>query len=395
MIKGHWHAQGSAAQVEASLTVKDDTSFGVETSKGKSYTEKLSSLNVSDRLGKVERKVTLADGSIFATHDNDAIDALIKKHQGSTASGFVHKIESHMGWVIVALLVTVVFSFSFVKWGIPWTSKKIAHALPHETNQMIASNTLDFLDKLIFEESKLDPARMEEIRAHFKAKIAPLSIKEDSDIEYKLHFRLWGDEDESIPNALALPSGDIILTDKFVQLSKNQDEIDSVLLHEMGHVVHRHSLEMVVEGTFVAVISAMIVGDASGFADMGVGLGSILISSNYSRGHESEADLYAFEHMLIAKIDPQAFSDIMNRMTRYMTELSENKDDEANKDDSDKKSNNKTADKTVDKKRNNKNSIFDYLSSHPKTSRRVEIARQYSDCFKKGLSTCNVVLPDD
>ena len=50
-----------------------------------------------------------------------------------------------------------------------------------------------------------------------------------------------------IPNALAFPSGDIVLTDKFVQLSKNQDEIDSVLLHEMGHVVHRHGLEMLIE----------------------------------------------------------------------------------------------------------------------------------------------------
>ena len=124
---------------------------------------------------------------------------------------------------------------------------------------------------------------------------------------------------------------------------------------------------------------------------MGVGLGSLLVSSNYSRGHEAEADLYAFEHMLVAKIDPQAFSDIMNRMTSYMTELSESKDDEGNKNDSDKKSNNKTADKGM----KNKDSIFDYLSSHPKTSRRVEIARQYSECFKKGLSTCDVVLPAD
>ena len=382
MIKGNWHAQGSAAQIDATLIVKDDTFFCVETEKGRHYSEKLSSLIVSDRLGKVERKITLADGSIFATNDNDAIDALLKKHKGASVNGFIHGIESHLGGVFIALLVTVIFSFSFIKWGIPWASNEIAQALPHETNQIIASNTLEFLDKIIFEESKLDPAKMEEIRAHFKSKIAPLSIRDDSEVEYKLHFRLWGDEDESIPNALALPSGDIILTDKFVQLSKNQDEIDSVLLHEMGHVVHRHSLEMVIEGTFVAVISAMIVGDASGFADMGVGLGSLLISSNYSRGHESEADQYAFEHMLTAKIDPQAFSDIMNRMTTYMDEISGDKESDGSKDDS-------------VKNRKSKDSILDYLSSHPKTSHRVEIARQYSECFKKGLLTCKVVLPEE
>jgi len=74
---------------------------------------------------------------------------------------------------------------------------------------------------------------------------------------------------------LALPSGDIVLTDKFIELSENQDEIDAVLLHEMGHVIHRHGLEMVIEGTLVTVAGMLIVGDSNGLADMGVELGSL------------------------------------------------------------------------------------------------------------------------
>ena len=41
--------------------------------------------------------------------------------------------------------------------------------------------------------------------------------------------------------------------------------------------------------------------------DMGIGLGSALVSSAYSRGHESEADKYAFDKMLKSGIDPKSF----------------------------------------------------------------------------------------
>ena len=376
MINGKWHAQGSAAQVDATLRSADGVSFYIDVSGGANYTGALDTLIISDRLGNVERKITLEDGSIFASSDNDAIDMLFNKH--SSANGILHRIESNMGWVFTALAVTVLSTVAFFKWGLPWGSEKIAHALPHETNQLIANNTLKFLDKYIFDESQLDSEKKDQIREHFKTKIAPLSAGEDSEIIYKLHFRSWNDGGNGIPNAFALPSGDIILTDKFVELSKSQDEIDSVLLHEMGHVVRRHTLEMVIEGTFVTVIVMVVTGDSNGLADMGLGLGSLMLSSKYAREHESEADLYAFEHMLVAKIDPAAFSIIMNRMTEYMEEL-----------DSDSKTKTKK-DKKVAKE--DEKTVLDYLASHPPTEQRVEIARQYSECFKKGMTTCDIVL---
>ncbi len=376
MINGKWHAQGSAAQSDATLRSADGVSFYLDVSDGANYTGALNTLKVSDRLGNVERKVTLEDGSIFATSDNDAIDMLFNKH--SSTNGLLHRIESHMGWVFTALIVTIFTTVAFFKWGLPWGSEKIAHALPHETNQLIANNTLKFLDRYIFDKSQLDSERQDQIREHFKTKIAPLSAGEDSEIEYKLHFRSWNDGSDGIPNAFALPSGDIILTDKFVELSKGQDEIDSVLLHEMGHVVRRHTLQMVIEGTFVTVIVMVVTGDSNGLADMGLGLGSLMLSSNYARDHESEADLYAFEHMLAAKIDPVAFSTIMNRMTEYMEAL-----------DSDSKTKNKDDNNTV---KEDEKTVLDYLSSHPPTEQRVEIARQYSECFKKGMTTCDIVI---
>jgi len=362
MIRGYWHPKGSAARVRATFEVNDLQRYAVTLEDGTAYRGDSSTLNVSERLGNVERKIVLADGSIFTTLENDEVDRLFKGTQ--KVNSFVHYLESHYRAVIIAIFITIASGFSFFKWGIPWTSEKIAHALPYETNELIAAGSMKFLDKTMFDKSTLSEAQKDKIRSHFNEKTAKLSVVDENKIKYKIHFRSWTMRGVEIPNALALPSGDIVLTDKFVELTKNQDEIDAVVLHEMGHVVHRHGLEMMIEGTFVTVAVMMMTGDASGMGDFGVGLGTALVQSSYSRGHESEADLYAFEKMLQAGIDPKSFSNIMKRMTLYVEE-----------------ENNQT-------KGSENEEFLDYFSSHPSTKKRVELANHYSECFNQGLTVC-------
>lgn len=380
LIQGKWHNAGSAAQADAALHADQDQ-ISIEIANGNTVYATLDEIAISNRLGNVERKLTFKDGSVFVTADNDAIDLLLGNKRD--LNGLLHTLESHIAWVIVALLVTIATSGAILKWGIPWSSTKLAHALPHKTNELLAEHTLEFLDDYIFEEnSEVDPDRAAQIRARFKSRLIPLEAK-NQDINYQLHFRKWQlNDEEGIPNALALPSGDIILTDKFVELSQTADEIDAVLLHEMGHVVHRHSLQMVVQSTLLTTIIMMTTGESSGLIDMGIGVGSLLISSNYSRGHESEADEYAFKKMLQAKIDPQAFSDIMARMSAYMAQT----DNDAEQDDADNKQS----------ETQNESSILDYLSSHPNTAKRIAQATHFSDCFRRGIVDCpNLVHLDD
>ena len=362
-IDGYFYEKGRAARVSAVFSTNGMGRYAIELENATVHRGDLSHLHISERLGNVERKITLEDDSIFTTLNNDAIDSLFKHRQKTNT--LVHYLETHMQWIIVALVVAVLTGFSFFKWGVPWASTQIAHALPYETNNLIAKGSMTFLDKYMFEESTLSEETQERIRRHFKEKLARISIKDDDAIKYTLHFRSWTMDDTEIPNALALPSGDMILTDKFIQIAANQDEIDSVILHEMGHVVHRHGLEMLIEGTFITVAVMMMTGDGSGMGDMGVGLGSALVSSAYSRGHESEADLYAFEKMLKVGINPKSFSNIMQRMTTYMTQ-----------------------DYSKEKKQTEDKKVLDYFSSHPSTQKRIDLANCYSDCFNQGLTTC-------
>jgi len=363
MIDGHWYPKGSALCLHATLTVNDLGRYAIEVEDGTIFRGDVSFLSISARLGNIERKITLENDSTFTTLDNNAIDLLFKDTEKVNA--FIHHLETHGKSIFMALIITFFTGFSFFKWGVPYISKKIAHVLPYQTNELISAGSMTFLDKYLFDESNITKDKQDKIREHFKKVLAPLSFNDDTNLHYKIHFRSWEMDGEKIPNALALPSGDIILTDQFIELSSNQEEIDSVILHEMGHVVHRHSLEMLIEGTFITVAVMMISGDGSGVGDMGVGLGSALISSSYSRRHESEADVYAFNKMLIAKIDPASFSAIMNRMTEYM-----------NMNDND-------MNKTL-----NDSEIMDYFSSHPNTKERVKLANHYSECFKEGLTVC-------
>ncbi len=357
LIDGKWHEKNSAAQVNASFEVNDEF-FCINVEAGIVCRGKLSSLKVSDRLANVQRKIILENGSVFVTNDNDSVDEVFKKRL--KYKKMIHTLETKAVWVLVSIVVSIVFGVSFFKWGIPYLSKEIAHALPAKTNILISENTLEILDKYIFKETQITQKTISEIREHFHSKIAPLGKLKDG-LKYKLHFRLLKSAGLSLPNAMALPSGDIILTDKFVQLCQTQEEMDSVLLHEMAHIVHRDSLQMVIQGAFISVVIMATVGDTSFLADIGAGIGSLLISSSYTRGHESKADIYAFEKMLSVKMDPMAFSNIMNRMSEYMDKHSSSGDE---------------------------TEFSKYISTHPKTEQRVKIAKRYSECFKKGLTIC-------
>lgn len=372
IIQGKWYNSGSAAQYEAQCKIENNRcQLTVANEDIISYP--LEDIQVSDRLGNTERKLTFKDGSVFATYDNDQIDAFFKHH--NPISAFIHTIENRMSWVISAVIVTVIAVLAFFKWGVPWAGHTIAHALPHQTNELISKETFYFLDKYIFEKSELTPERQIQLSEHFSSLLTRLN-EDNKDIQYKLHFRAWNYDDLSIPNALALPSGDIVLTDKFVELSQNQDEIDSVLLHEIGHVIHRHSLEMLVESTLMTASILLVTGDMNWFVDAGIGLGTLLISSQYSQNSETEADIYSFEKMLILNIDPMSFSSIITRISQFSEDM------EIQKKEADKK-------ETDNKKTGTGNQMIDYFSSHPSTQQRVELAQKYSECFKKRLKVCH------
>ena len=391
-ISGKWYPKNSSVQYAAQLTVNktryevkiiaNETSDRLE--KVQNLIGQWSQVTISDRLGNTERKLILADGSLFTTQNNDDIDTLINSNKNSDKSSKwslrLHHHETKMTSVLTMLVITIVFVFGFIKWGIPWTSQTVAHALPQQTGDFIGKQSLDFMDRYFLKPTKTTKAKQQEISSRFETRLKPFASNDN--IQYKLHFRNMSIGGSSLPNAFALPSGDIILTDKFVELSQNDDEIDAVLLHEMGHVVKRHSLEMLTQNSLTTTIVILLLGNPDGISELATGLGTALVSNHYSRQYETEADKFAFNNMLKIGIDPQAFVDILSRMEDYSTTATDTDD----ADDAGDKPEGKDTSGAVEEADEEK--LSDFLSSHPNTQLRIKMAQRYSQCFKQGLDVC-------
>jgi len=121
-------------------------------------------------------------------------------------------------------------------------------------------------------------------------------------------------EDDSA-NAFALPGNKIGVHTGLLPVTKNQDQLATVIGHEVGHVLARHGAErvsnqMVAQGG-VEIAGAILgaTGDPSsplhGIAMEALGVGAGLGTMAYGRKQESEADLYGLELMARAGFDPR------------------------------------------------------------------------------------------
>lgn len=139
--------------------------------------------------------------------------------------------------------------------------------------------------------------------------------------------------DIPIPNAVALPGGQIALFDGLVRQAKSPDEIAGVLGHEIGHVERRHVM--------AGLIRQFGLGLVLGGSNKGVQYAQALLDARYSRGAESEADAYAIEALTANRISTAPTADFFTRMSKGET----------------------TGNATVD-------TAFSWLSSHPVSAAR-------------------------
>ncbi|UTW00460.1 M48 family metallopeptidase [Marinomonas rhizomae] len=373
MINGKLYLAGSAKSLAAELHISEN-GFQLYAEDHFSMTGKFDELEISDRLGNIARKITLKDGSVFETKANDEIDQSLKKQTKSTGlMVFIHQLEKNLSLVVLSVFIIAGLFFSGIKWGLPAVSNIIAEALPDSANQALSSYALQFLDSSILEPSQLPKSTQEKILQHFKEDIAPL-YQANNATSFSLHFRRWPlNGKDSIANALALPNGNIIITDRFVELVQNDNEMDIVLLHEMGHIVDRHALKKVIAGSIMTVISSLILGDASSVADFGVGIGSFLVSNTYSRHYETQADRFAYEHAIKAGIPPFSLGAILTTMEQDSIGKVERRDS------------NPTSKIEETKADNN---LSDFISSHPSSKKRIIMGEHYQACFDNGITSC-------
>ena len=112
-----------------------------------------------------------------------------------------------------------------------------------------------------------------------------------------------------------LPNGLVVMTDQLVTLAGDDEELLAVLAHEAGHHEHRHGLRRALEKSAMLVVVGFLFGDVSGTGALSVSLPMLLVEQGFSRGHEREADGFAFGLLAGQGHSPEAFARIMGRMS--------------------------------------------------------------------------------
>jgi Zn-dependent protease with chaperone function len=291
-------------------------------------------LQVSPRTGVADRFILFPDGGQLQCADGPEIDALPQESRGE---GLIAWLESR----VVVALAGIALVFAMVGtgyfYGLPWASEKIADHIPMETEARLGAGSLDWLDdRRWFEPSKLSKKKRTVILKGFDQLRAGLPIRRYLHLKFR-NSAVIG------PNAFALPGGTIIITDQMVNKTRNLEEVEAVLSHEIGHVVHRHAVRSLMQNSAVAVLVTAITGDAATLSTVVAGVPTVLAQTRYSRRFETEADDYGFALLKKRGQSPLAFAHLMERLA---------------------------------KNRGGKKERFSFLSSHPVTAERIRRARE-------------------
>lgn len=154
------------------------------------------------------------------------------------------------------------------------------------------------------------------------------AILEVAGIQYfDYHFFVIDDKEF---NAFAAPSGLIFFYAGLLSTMQSEDELVSVMAHEIGHISKRHLAERVEKGTYTGIAS---LGLALAAVAFGGSTAPVLLTGalaagqsfnlHFSRQNEEEADLLAYEWMKKLGRDMRGqvrMLETMRRVSRYRSE---------------------------------------------------------------------------
>jgi Zn-dependent protease with chaperone function len=257
-------------------------------------TAKKDEFQLSSRVANIPRILKVKDYTIYSK-ENDKLDKLFK-------TSLAHRLESKSHFALLSLIFVILTTIFFLTIGSSYISKMIAKFTPHIIEDKISKSTLKTLDSYILKESKLPKTKQDEIKKLFK-KIT------NNDPKYHLYFRRGMGE-----NAFALPNGDIVILDELIEFSDgDMNMIYGVLAHEKGHIVYKHSMQMIIKASLITAIITYLTGDVSTLATT---LSTSLLNAKYSREFEREADAYAKKNMLENGINPKHLANFFIKMSK-------------------------------------------------------------------------------
>jgi Zn-dependent protease with chaperone function len=307
-------------------------------------------LKVSDRLGSAPRTITFANGAACELSGGADTNAFLAQFAPRESAWF--RAQFDVRWMIASVIGLIVIALAGYRWGVPAATDFIAARMPDVVTEKISAIALSEVDRTILDPTKLAEERRKSIAARFAAMKTP----DGRDINHRVEFR---DAKKYVgPNAFALPSGTIVMTDQLVDLMKDDEQILGVLAHELGHVRHNHGMRNVIQASFIGAAIGYWIGD---FSAVLAGSATAVLQTKFSREYETEADDFGAAMMRANGMSPESLASALALLESEGR--ASKKDASSNKPSSEKK------------KRSNNGDWTDYISSHPNTTERIERLR--------------------
>lgn len=234
----------------------------------------LSAVRIGERVGGTNRLLELPDGGSLEVQDNADFDAALETAHVRTREAPLRRLEGRWSYALTALLATAVGTLLFGRYGIPALAARAVRYIPESVDSYVGADSLRVLDRSVFQPSELSAERQAGLRRVF-AEVAADAGGAGA------HYRL---------------------------------ELRGVFAHETGHLVNRHAMRMLVQGSASALLVAGVFGDVSGVSSLGATAPAVLVNSAYSRDLEREADAFAFRWMWRHGVQPARLGDLLERL---------------------------------------------------------------------------------
>lgn len=261
----------------------------------------LAQIQVSDRVGNTPYRLIFPDGALAVTSDHAAVESAFHL---APAAHWLTRME-RASWFVVLAIVGLGAALSFA-WQllIPEAAEAVAHRIPREAEKSLGTIALQGLDRWLLKTSRLEATELATVRQVFDGLADKAGLADTVELQFR----------DTVPNALALPGGTIVVTDGLVKLFRVDERLlAGVIAHELGHIHHRHSLRHLLEGSASALIVGALIGDVSGVSALTVNAPILLSTLHYTRESEREADQYAFDLLRKTGRSPKDFADAMRR----------------------------------------------------------------------------------
>ena len=245
----------------------------------------LSGCRLGPAVGGIARRIGLPDGASIETRDLELLADWEERTGPSRGTRLVQRLESSWRSVaITAVVLALAVVFAWI-WGLPAAARAIAFRLPASVAATVGAEVQPEVERRRgLQPTTLPLERQAALGRAFDRLVAEAG---SPDFHYELQFR---DSRSGEPNAIALPSGTILLTDELVALSGRDEELLAVLAHELTHVEQRHGIRAALQGAGAAFLLGVLFGDMKSDSSLGTSLSAVFVQAGYSREFEREAD---------------------------------------------------------------------------------------------------------